>query len=250
MFIDRWETNGTQTLKKWNGFIDYPNRPDRIISQMIDKTNGRWALDSTTMGYWYMDENTGTNIYDSSSKNHTGSINGASWTQGRFGRSCLYFDGINDRVEWSNTSDHTPPHIRIECWIKPESRIYSVAGVHAIVNNYHVAGGQFGYQLSFRNNGKLMLAVGLTAAGVKVVEEPTVSTVAGNWYHVAGIVGATKTEIFINGVSRGSTTYAADTIKYVSPPGLKLGRCENLSEWFHGNIDEVRILNEAKTDFN
>ena len=249
MFIDRWETSGTQVKRKLNGFFDYQNRPDRIISQMIDKTNGIWALDSNTIGYWHLDENTGTIVYDSSYFNHDGSITGASWTQGRFGRSCLYFDG-DDYVAWADTSDHRPNYITMEAWIKPEAGAFG-AGDHSIINNFHFAAGFYGYQLELYS-GKLRIAVGLTAAGDLSFTEPTVSMVAGIWYHVAGTIGPTESKLFINGVNVATSTYAASTIRYhATKPGLTLGSIETRSSAFwYGKIDCVRILDEVRTDFN
>lgn len=248
MFIDRWETSGTQIKRKLNGFFDYQNKPDRIISQMVDKTNGIWALDSNTKGYWHLDENSGTNVYDSSYYNHTGSITGASWTQGRFGRSCLYFDG-DDHVAWSDTADHRPDYITMEAWIRPESGAFG-AGAHNIINNFHFAAGYYGYELALYY-GKLRIAVGLSAGGNLSFTEPTISMKAGTWYHVAGTIGPTQSKLYINDVCVATSAYAASTIRYhATKPGLKLGRMENPGEYWYGKIDCARILDEVWADFN
>ncbi|RLG20486.1 hypothetical protein DRN74_05365, partial [Candidatus Micrarchaeota archaeon] len=49
------------------------------------------------VGSWHMDENTGNIIYDETDNNNDGMINGATWTNGKYGKA-LQFDGVQDWV--------------------------------------------------------------------------------------------------------------------------------------------------------
>lgn len=52
------------------------------------------------VGAWHFDEGSGGTAYDSSGNNNHGTIYGATWTDGRYGKA-LKFDGTNDYVRFS-----------------------------------------------------------------------------------------------------------------------------------------------------
>jgi hypothetical protein len=54
--------------------------------------------DASLVGYWNFDENTGSNVNDSSGNNNTGTIYGASWVSGKYGYG-LSFDGASDGTD-------------------------------------------------------------------------------------------------------------------------------------------------------
>jgi len=68
--------------------------------------------------YWKFDEGVGDVAYDSSGNGNHGTIYGASWTDGKFGKA-LFFDGDDlVQVEDSNALDGFN-EISIEAWVKP-----------------------------------------------------------------------------------------------------------------------------------
>ena len=50
------------------------------------------------VGYWAMDEGSGTNIYDGSGNNNNGTTSGATWANGKIG-GALNFDGVDDYAD-------------------------------------------------------------------------------------------------------------------------------------------------------
>ncbi|MEQ8546343.1 MAG: LamG-like jellyroll fold domain-containing protein, partial [Cyclobacteriaceae bacterium] len=76
----------------------------------------------------------------------------------------------------------------------------------------------------------------------------TVSTpiVADTWYHVAFNISGSNTEVFVNGVSVGFTGFGMSSITgeplLIGSPGST-----NPTEFFSGEIDEVRVWNYERT---
>lgn len=63
-------------------------------------------IESDTVGYWRFNHNSGGTAYDNSSQGNEGTINGATWVDGKQG-SALQFDGVNDYVSATVSDDKT-----------------------------------------------------------------------------------------------------------------------------------------------
>ena len=91
-------------------------------------------VDAALLGYWPLDEGSGTTTADASGK-LVGRINGAVWTTGKFG-SALRFDGANAVLDLPNTpeldrlqrGDYT-----LAAWVKPEGRAVNPGDQYSII---------------------------------------------------------------------------------------------------------------------
>jgi len=70
--------------------------------------------------------------------------------------------------------------------------------------------------------------------------------VAGKWYHVVGVLEATKTSIYVNG-KLDNTSVPSENTFYYPNTGSYIGyeTCGRDTESFNGKIDDVRIYNRA-----
>jgi hypothetical protein len=197
-------------------------------------------MDYGLVGYWNMDEGSGTTAYDASGNGNNGTIYGAKWTTGKFG-SALSFDGVDDYVEvpGSVSLDITGP-ITVEAWVYPRA-----SGVSMVF-----AGGGNQYVLWVQNNNEVRLA---DTRGNYVDTDSNVLTLNA-WNHVVGVfsgvagdaVTLDNAKIYINGISKGTHTggiWDPQTLSVVN-----IGR--EVADVFHFNglIDEVRIYNRALSE--
>jgi len=79
------------------------NREKRIIDGLV--------------GAWKFDEGSGTIAYDSSGNNNHGTIYGATWVDGKFGKA-LQFDGVDDYVKIEPFTVYGWKGISIVRWVK------------------------------------------------------------------------------------------------------------------------------------
>ena len=75
-----------------------------------------------------------------------------------------------------------------------------------------------------------------------------VSTLSG-WHHVAGTFGDGKAYLYVDGVQKATADFSAGKRRIFGDYGY-FGNDENNAMEFTGKLDEVRILNFARTAFN
>jgi hypothetical protein len=218
-----------------------------------DKTNtsastpqGTGRLDSGLVGYWKLDENTGTSAGDTSTGGNTGTItNGPTWTTGRIG-SALSFDGTNDYVTMGDiAAAEGGNQVTAAAWIKQNGS----------TNERHVLdkGGCTG---SSTNSWELMVISGepvfyipayggsATGAGVNVSDNA--------WHHLVGTYDGVTIRIYSDGslvgtqaasVTLGSDTSAVEVGGNCNGGGSCAGSC-----YWNGQIDEARVYDRALSD--
>jgi len=144
----------------------------------------------------------------------------------------LRLDGVDDYLT------ATPPalpagnaHYTIEAWIKPESM--QVGSVVA-----------WGSYAPSRVNAFVITPEGLVNYWwANDLTAPTPS-LAGTWHHVAATFDGTTRRIFLDGVVVGSDQPSSPP--NFSPIDFRIGLA-NAGQYFHGQIDEVRVWNVART---
>jgi outer membrane protein assembly factor BamB len=179
------------------------------------------------VGYWKLDENSGTTAYDSSSYNNNGIIYGASWTGGKV-NSALSFDGVNDYVDCGTGPSLMPTTaITLEAWFKASN----VSTYGTIVSTFYYEG----YFLRINPNAAVEFAPGICYSPAGTIQP-------GVWHHVVGTFNGTLAEIYVNGnlVGSQSSGYLAYTGQ-----SLRIGNNPATGLWFNGVIDEVKVYNRA-----
>ncbi len=194
-----------------------------------------YGVDEFTAALWHMNEGSGSTIFDETS-NNPGTINGATWTtEGKFGNA-LNFDGVNDfvGVPYSQSIGQLP-EVTLEAWIKRNSQ-----------SDGMVISKNGPYFLSVRNNvieGGVYAGPGWTHInGITELE-------MGTWYHIALTYDGSFIKIYLNGLEDSSLPKTGNIL--VTGQGLHMGWGEpGHNQYFNGIIDEVRISNIARTNFN
>ena len=158
--------------------------------------------------------------------------------------STLTFDGINDYVNISNTAALNPTSaITVEAWIKADTWGINPWS-NSIVNKEGWALGPQGYTLRCGQNGRLSFNFGNAGVWHEAVSTPQMST--NRWYHVVGTYDGSVIRIYINGQQVGTTNYSGSIA--VGTYDVKIGDIAYTaagSRLFDGQIDEVRIWNQA-----
>jgi hypothetical protein len=184
------------------------------------------------VGEWKFDEKTGTSANDTSDNNLTGSITGATWTNGKHG-GALNFNGSTDVISVADnalvdlTTDAT-----FTAWVYPTS----ISGAHNIIQKDESNGYAF-----YLNDGQVCLW------NANDTYTCAITTLTSNrWHHVAAVKSDSAIYIYQDGilVRARSATAAFPT------NGLALGigaRVSDLVGAFPGKIDEVRIFNYPRS---
>ncbi len=235
--------NGTQG---WDGKIDEVRIYNRALSPAEVSQLYNWA--PGPVGYWKMDEGTGTSAYDSSGNgnNSTSFTNNVSWTQGKFGSATKYA-GTQDYITVpSDASIDYLPAYTISAWIKPEEIItYNIldktggdsTGWSVLLNSNK-------YQFDVNSDGtSLTCDAPVTGGG-----EP----VANQWDYISfswdGSGTCSGVKYYKNGVLYPFLTTQSMTGTRDNDTGNNfLIGTNTFSDHFNGAIDDLKIYNYIRT---
>jgi len=225
---------------------DYARTSDQIL---VDYTAGAAAHmgagtdaneGNPPVGYWPLDENTGTNAYDRSGSGNNGTLTGSpAWVQGKFS-SALEFDGTSKYVNvLSSDILHFDKDFTVQTWAyidefptTDEAFIVSRGGEYAIVIDET---GELLYLVHNTDPGWLLIATNY------ILPKRT-------WLHLTLTYSSSYVlKMYVNAQEiysyNGSGDITNDSVTF------KIGRRATLSgdEPFDGKLDNVKIYNYART---
>jgi len=192
------------------------------------------AAQGELMGWWKLDEGSGTTAYDSSGNGRDGTVNGdPQWVAGWLG-GALDFDG-DDHVDTGYTDDLA--NWTIAAWVKSPAAPSGDAPsgpVHK-ENNY-----QFNWNHSDATyRGAAALNVGGTWYAAKY--EPLE---ADTWYHIAATYDGENLKAYRDGVLITDNSAPSGTPNADSNT-LKLARHASAAQFYTGIVDDARVYDEA-----
>ncbi|MDP3103730.1 MAG: LamG-like jellyroll fold domain-containing protein [Candidatus Methanoperedens sp.] len=195
------------------------------------------AQEDGLVAEWHFDEGAGNVVKDSSGNGNDGTIYGATWVDGKFGKA-LSFDGVDDYVEILKSVSILGASPRtLEFWayvneITVHPHIIGWGDQTGINTNfkaaiYSVSGGS-GTWFLWGSGGGNDLNTGFPVENKK-------------WLHHVITFDGVKAEWFINGRTIGTFTHIYNT----KGTSLEIGIGTLVGNPFNGLIDEVRIYNRA-----
>ncbi|MFH1229843.1 MAG: LamG-like jellyroll fold domain-containing protein, partial [Candidatus Aenigmatarchaeota archaeon] len=219
-----------------------------VVLQVSNATSS--VNTSNLVGYWKFDEGVGTNAFDASGWNNSGTLTNAtgsctgtgcpSWTSGRFGQG-LQFDGVGDYIDIGNpTSLNITNAITVEAWIYPIN-FSSSDGFIGIVDKTRGSTGNGGYILQINSDQKGDFMVGINATAFLEVATDVLSL--NQWHHLVGTYyPGGNVSIYHNGVQYNGSS---DQNNFSSNSNNIYIGLAGSGEYFNGTIDEVQVWNRS-----
>ena len=195
------------------------------------------------VGYWNLNEGTGTTANDSSGNGNTGTISGATWTSGKYGNALLFNGQSTNNVSCGNSSvlrDFT--QLTISLWFKTSNT--SLTGARTIVARWNAAAGQRSYAINQETNNKISFYLRKSddSASITVTSNSPIDT---NWHHIAGVWNGTHMMLYIDGVLQSDIK----AISAIQPSIAKfyIGRQQG-GAVIYGRVDDVRVYGRALSE--
>jgi len=244
----------------YKGFIDefkiypYERTQDQINTDAaghISSIHGQSAafgqddsyLSDGLVGYWKMDDGVGNpcsagvdKACDASGNGNTGTwTNGTASTSGKFNWATNY-DGVNDYIYLANgsTTGLDSQNFTIAAWFKATSE---GAGTARSIANIGTGGQIIEFYLDSTSGALGIYMPDLSATGFTTAN----GYKDGTWHQGIVTKNGTDVKLYVDGVL-GATTTMPGTINYTSTQ-LDIGWDEFGSDYFKGNLDEIRYYN-------
>ena len=196
------------------------------------------GTDPNLVGWWKLDDASGTIAADSSGQEHNGTLtNGPVWTTGNYAGG-LQFDGVDDYVDtgWNTNIRRWTICCWVICPAAPNSTSLPSGPIHR-ENNYQIS-------WNHNNGGTWPGSVGANINGTWT--NASLGTLQGNtWYFLCGTYDGTSLKAYTDGVL--ITTIAAAGTPNSDNNSLKFGRHAASAQYWAGTLDDVRVYNRALT---
>lgn len=186
------------------------------------------------IGYWPMNEGSGTVVGDLSGRGHDGvfATGTPTWTTGKIG-GALSFSG-NSAVRASNvltTGDFSNGHT-IAAWFNPSAL---VANTNIFLNFSSLP------YLSTHSSGNRAFHSARIAGIQRSINGTTILS-TNNWYFIVGVFDQATMRVYVNGELDGTASFAgAESFS----AHLCIGALSCTSYWANGKIDDVRVYDRA-----
>ncbi|HEX32924.1 MAG TPA: DUF2341 domain-containing protein [Candidatus Aenigmarchaeota archaeon] len=203
---------------------------------------------------WSFDEGEGDTLHDSSPNQNDGTIYGATWTEGVFGKS-LRFNGVNNYVETTDINSIELGNASFVFWINVNNLTKDLdiitKGSHGtsqplIIWRDEEVGG-----FADEGQGNIDTISTLTYDGSTQhgIGAPSGSLNQSEWNNFAVVIDTSgnKLKIYKNGVMITEHTKVWNGIQDTTT-ALRIGDANPSSRPFDGEIDEVYIFNRSLTD--
>ena len=244
----------------WLGKLDETRVYNRTLSP--NEVSQLYSFAPGPVGYWNMDEKTGTTAADSSGSGYNGTLTNmaspatstSGWSNGKYGGG-LNFDHSNDFVNIGTTATSlqiVTPGLTESGWIKYTGDGSLPGGSRAtLFASYSNAGVQgYSVELTGSTTSDIAARVVTHTGAADTCASANGTIVVNKWHYVTGSYDGTNLRIYIDGVLRntcaasGDITASALHYKIGSRATASSASSDNL---FQGTLDEVKIYNYART---
>jgi len=207
------------------------------------------------VGYWKMDEGSGTTLNDASGYgNHGGNgtavgTTALTWGSGQVGQALL-LNGTSQYATVPNSASLNPSTaITLAAWVKPGK-----VGTQYVIKKGIMGTsttGTNGYELSLSSGGLVFFRINQATSGdtyrVNSITSYSPNVTNGAWMHIAATYDGTALRIYINGILDNTMTPAASTTISGNTLAVGIGAQSDGVSKVQGSIDEARIY---KTTLN
>ena len=167
----------------------------------------------------------------------------------KLGAGAYVFDGTNDYIETSNTSDweflSNGSAWSVAFWFKDDSTTQTSKICNTMQDQ---SGSNKGISINHESNGGLGISVYPSDSGYPFASAVAdVFTDTGVWHHYAVVFdGANTATVYKDGTSKGTLTKGGNFTAGAPQHSLNLGRrADNAARWLDGTLDDFAIWSSA-----
>ena len=192
---------------------------------------------------WHFDEGEENTAYDSSGNDNDGTIYGANWTDGKFGKA-LSYDGSNDYVNCGNDESlNITDGITIEVWIEVD-QVDPISGL-----GQHIIRKEGAWAFGIGPSGRIGWWLSNATCWVGSWSFSSTTINANNLHHIIGIRDDDTMKVYIDNTQDQNTQTITGSLS-VNSNNVVIGKFNESIDYeqFKGIIDELRIYERALSE--
>ncbi|MDO8429065.1 MAG: DUF2341 domain-containing protein, partial [Candidatus Daviesbacteria bacterium] len=239
--IGAWNSGSTAWF---NGKLDDMRIYNRALS--AGEVSQLYNFAPGPVGYWNLDEKTGTSAFDKSGNANTGTLtNTPTWTTGKYGAG-INFAGSDQHVTRADDADFDfadDADFTFSAWVR-----------HAATSTSEIVLSKFneeGYKIIMESDGDFTCALDYDSTWTPT--DSATSTAAtyddNNWHYISCVkTGASTLRLYIDGVliTTDSSLTASNAVANSDPLYIGIDADGTSNDWI-GQIDEPKIYNYARS---
>ncbi len=225
-----------------------------LVSSFIPSITTNVFADGNVTGLWHMDEGDGNVIYDSTTNQNNGTINGAAWTSGKSG-SAISCDGVDDFACIPNTPTLIQADgVTLEGWVKFYSlktdwfpRRNTILEKRELdANNNMIGGFYLDYSGWDYNKGAGSFEFDLSTTSGIFSQGVTYHILMDTWYYVVFTYDGTNVKLYVNGALLNTWPFSGAIQPGQAP--LDIGKPHHyLDSYSNAVFDEFKVRDYAIT---
>ncbi|NCC23336.1 MAG: DUF1566 domain-containing protein [Alphaproteobacteria bacterium] len=245
---------GTRTGEFFQGKMDNVRIYNRALSAsdvslLYETTKPAGPLDGL-VGWWKLDETSGTTAVDSSGNGNDGTMQsgldaGSESTPGKIG-TALDFDGVDDRIEIGDDPVLNPADWTLSAWFRVDAT--TADGSQEIMCKSSAGDTNFDYCMNFDQPQNSFRCMYRNAGSWVIAQNDAVVVDIGRFYHGTCVYDSVTNTLsaYLDAALMEGQDGLGVTPPNTADPVL-IGRRMTNSDEFNGKIDDVRIYNRALT---
>lgn len=194
-------------------------------------------ITSNLVGWWRLDEGTGTNAADSGSGGNAGTLtDGPTWGAGKVGPYSVTFDGSNDYISVTHAASIDMTTVMtIAAWIKTST-------ADRWIVEKRDSGQANGWTLNGNSDGTFGFAI-LNSPNNQIITSTSLIN-DGAWHHVVGVLSGGVVSLYFDAQSQGTPSGSA-TSAASHTGNMFFGKRVNDTDYHNGQLDDIRLYNRA-----
>jgi hypothetical protein len=195
-------------------------------------------MNSDLVGWWKLDEGTGTTVADASGGGHDGAFAEGTpeWVEGVFG-SGLQFDGASELEIADHADFHLEEGLTVCLWAQPESDQPNYGKFFCKQKS-----GEYPYALQYSSS----LQIRATVNASDRFDTPSIPNFAGEWGHLCFTYDGSAVILYRDGEEVTRNAEASGPLAQ-NDLSLSIGGRLNSGQDYAGIIDDVRLYKRALT---
>ncbi|MDD2611848.1 MAG: T9SS type A sorting domain-containing protein, partial [Bacteroidales bacterium] len=271
------DADGTIAAYEWsssiNGIFNTLQDPSysglsagtHTISFRVQDNDGIWSTYATRtlvvnnattypdmVGFWQLNESTGSTTYDSTVCINNGTITGATHVAGKKNMGLYFTTATTNYVNIPSSAslNAITSAITLSAWVNAETNTNNSNIIERWI--YGTGIYQRAYTLYVGSNGTISFGLSNDGTSINAKWLTTTDTISRNqWTHIAATFDGTTMKIYINGTFSKSLVPGFSTI-FVPTGNVHIGNWQTTATtWenpFKGSLDEVRLYKKALSE--